>query len=522
MKDFRTFMMLMLTLMAQTLFVACGGDDDDSTGIVNEQITIGDDGKASNGGVFSSIDDKNFYLDYIKYTVTEGHLAVSGYDKSGFKGDAKIVSSITYKGNFYEVLEIGDKAFYDCKALVSISIPSCVTSIGKSAFHSCYGITNVTIPNNVTKIGDCAFAYCYGLVSISIPTSVTEIGENAFIECNALTSMDIKDLSAWCKINFHNYHSNPLALIHHLYVNGKEVEDLIIPDGVTGISSYAFTQCNYLNSITINKNVTFIGDHAFSGCSGLTTITVEDGNPNYDSRDNCNAIIEKSTNTLLVGCSNTVIPFNVTRIGYYAFEGSKHLGNSFTIPANVTSIGYNAFLGCDGLTSLRIEDSEQELELVNIGLPYSLTTLYIGRNFTFQNGHYDYMPFSHHDQLESLTFGSGCTEIPSNAFAYCSRLTTLNFPNSITSIGDQAFEGCSNLTTITFPSRLAYINRWAFMGCDKITAIHCIGTTPSQVNSGTTFDYIIYDKATLYVPQGSVGAYKASEPWRYFINIIEE
>ena len=143
MKDFRTFMMLMLTLMAQTLFVACGGDDDDSTGIVNEQITIGDDGKASNGGVFSSIDDKNFYLDYIKYTVTEGHLAVSGYDKSGFKGDAKIVSSITYKGNFYEVLEIGDKAFYDCKALVSISIPSCVTSIGKSAFHSCYGIRPV-------------------------------------------------------------------------------------------------------------------------------------------------------------------------------------------------------------------------------------------------------------------------------------------------------------------------------------------------------------------------------------------
>lgn len=121
MKELKTIVLLMLILMAQTFFVACGGDDDSSVS-GNEQVTIGDDGKASNGSVFSSIDDMNFYLDYIKYTVKEGHLVVSGYDKSGFKGVAKIVSSITYKGNFYEVLEIGDMAFNNCEMFWSLSL----------------------------------------------------------------------------------------------------------------------------------------------------------------------------------------------------------------------------------------------------------------------------------------------------------------------------------------------------------------------------------------------------------------
>ena len=447
-------MMLILILSAQLFFAACGGDDD-ATDSGNQQVTIGDDGKASNGSVFSSIDDKNFYLDYIKYTVKEGHLAVSGYDKSGFKGVANIVSSISYKGNFYEVLEISDNAFNNCDGLISVSIPTCVTKIGSYAFGGCYN----------------------------------------------LTSMDIKDLSAWCKISFYNYASNPLLFVHHLYLNGKEVKDLNIPTDVTKINSYTFTGCNSLNSITIHKNITSIGRSAFAYCGGLTNITVEEGNSNYDSRDNCNAIIQKSTNTLLVGCSKTVIPNNVTSIGSDAFKGCERL-ESLTIPTNVISIGYEAFSGCNGLTNLRIEDGTQKLEAYNTGLSSCpLKTLYIGRDVTFQSGDPSYSPFSYKKQLTSLTFGSGYTKIP-----------------------PYTFWGCSSLTSLTFPSQITSIGYNAFYDCNEITAIHCLGGTPPQVvdDWSLPFSDIVYKTATLYVPRGSIEAYKTMYAWGHFNNIVEE
>ncbi len=453
MKELKTFMMLILFLSAQPLFVACGGDDD-ATDSGNQQVTIGDDGKASNGGVFSSIDDKNFYLDYIKYTVKEGHLAVSGYDKSGFKGVANIVSSITYKGNLYEVLEISDKAFNNCDGLISVSIPTCVTKIGSYAFGGCYN----------------------------------------------LTSMDIKDLSAWCKISFYNYASNPLLFVHHLYLNGKEVKDLNIPTDVTKINSYTFTGCNSLNSITIHKNVTSIGHSAFAYCDGLTNITVEEGNLNYDSRDNCNAIIQKSTNALFVGCSKTVIPKNVTSIESDAFKGCERL-ESLTIPTNVISIGYEAFSDCNGITSLRIEDGTQKLEADNTGLSSCpLTTLYIGRDVTFRSGDHSYSPFSYKKQLTSLTFGSGYTKIP-----------------------PYTFWGCSSLKSLTFPSQITSIGYDAFYDCNEITVIHCLGTTPPQVvDWSLPFTDTVYKTATLYVPRGSIETYKTIYAWGHFSNIVEE
>ena len=149
MRKMKLLSILMLTILTQVLLYSCNKDDDSSESPTNDvTVIVKDDGTTSDGSIFSAVDDKNFYLDYIKYTVEEGHLIVSGYDKTGFKGEAKIVSSITYKGNTYEVLGISSSAFSGCSGLTSVTIPNSVTSIGDNAFSGCSSLTSVTIPNH--------------------------------------------------------------------------------------------------------------------------------------------------------------------------------------------------------------------------------------------------------------------------------------------------------------------------------------------------------------------------------------
>lgn len=217
------------------------------------------------------------------------------------------------------VTSIEDKAFYLCINLTSITIPNSVKSFGFSTFYGCDHLTSVTLPNSVTSIGDAVFESCYNLTSINIPGSVTSIGRQAFDSCLSLASIEI-------------------------------------PDSVKSIEIAAFWNCSSLTSITIPGSVTKIGNQAFRACSSLESIIVDADNPVYDSRENCNAIIETKTNTLLFGCSSTVIPNSVTSIEQGAFESSKNL-TSIIIPESVKSIGGGAFYKCRNLVSVCISDS---------------------------------------------------------------------------------------------------------------------------------------------------------------------
>ncbi|WP_155950179.1 leucine-rich repeat protein, partial [Prevotella sp. P6B4] len=162
------------------------------------------------------------------------------------------------------------------------------------------------------------------------------------------------DIGAWCNVVFSGSYSNPLEFARHLYSDeNTEITDLVIPNGVTTIGNYAFAGSEGFTSVTIPSSVTSIGENAFQGCSGLTSIVVESENSKYDSRDNCNAIIETVTNKLIAGCNNTTIPSSVTSICDYAFYRCDGLV-SITIPDNLTSIGDYAFSGCSGLTSVTV------------------------------------------------------------------------------------------------------------------------------------------------------------------------
>ena len=246
----------------------------------------------------------------------------------------------------------------------SVIIKFGVTSISKMCFLDFYSMASITIPNSVTSIGEMAFYFCTSLTSISIPNNVNSIGSDAFEGCSKLASIIVEDGNLYydsrnnCNAIIEKSSNtliagskntkipNSVTSIGRSAFYGRSLTSVTIPNSVTSIGNYAFYDCS-LTSVTIPSSVTSIGNSAFSSCSGLTSIKVESGNQTYDSRNNCNAIIEKSSNNLIAGCKNTIIPNSVTSIGISAFDGCSM--TSVTIPNSVTFIGDRAFAFCSGL-----------------------------------------------------------------------------------------------------------------------------------------------------------------------------
>ncbi len=313
---------------------------------------------------------------------------ISGSSK--YSGNVVIPESVTYNGNTYSVTSIGERAFYGCSDLTSITIPNSVTSIGGYAFRDCSGLTSITIPNSVTSIGNSAFYGCRGLTSITIPNSVTSIGNSAFDGCSSLTSVTIPN--------------SVTSIESSAFYNCSGLTSVSIPNSVTSIGKFAFDGCRGLTSVTIPNSVTSIGDWAFSGCSGLTNVTI----PNSVTSIGREAFYGCS------GLTSVTIPNSMTDIGWGAFSGCSGL-TSVTIPNSVTSIGDYAFAGCSGLTSVTI--------------PNSVTS--IGE-----------AAFHDCKKLSSVVLPNELKLIKAYAFNDCTSLSSITIPEKVEVIYQSAFSGC--------------------------------------------------------------------------------
>ena len=380
-------------------------------------------------------------IQYLDYEIKNGEVTITDCDES-ITGELIIPSEI----EGYPVVSIYE-AFFNCTSLTSVMIPNSVTRIREYAFARCTSLTSITIPDSVTIIGEYAFGDCTGLTSITIPNGVKCISVMAFLDCTGLTS-------------------------------------ITIPDSVTIIGYRAFTGCTGLTSITIPDSVTSIGNWVFSGCTGLTSIAVDENNTVYDSRNNCNAIIETATNTLIFGCKNTDIPNGVTSIGNDAFGGCSGLTN-VTIPDSVTIIGEYAFASCTSLTSITIPDSVTSIGRWVFSGCTGLTSIAVDENNTVYDSRNNCNAIIE-TATNTLIFGckntdipNGVTSIGNDAFGGCSGLTNVTIPDSVTSIGDRAFSGCTGLTSITIPDSVTSIVFGAFWGCSVLTSI----TIPDSITS---------------------------------------
>lgn len=241
----------------------------------------------------------------------------------------------------------------------------------------------------------------------------------------------------------------------------ENLTSVTIPNTVTEIADNAFSYCSNLKSLHIPASVAKIGDMAFA-YSGLTSVTVDKDNKFYDCRNDCNAVIETATNTLVIGSDKTVIPDGVTKIAKAAFSSCTGL-QTIVIPNSVTRIGKEAFSGCS--------------------------------------------------ILASITLPEGLDEIEANTFANCGALTSIVLPSSLTSIGEYAFRYCG-LKSITIPASVWNIEARAFDGCKDLTLVENNATVPQTIYSGT---FSVFDK--LVVPEESAEAYRKSPIWNTFSNI---
>jgi hypothetical protein len=435
--------------------------------------------------------------------------------------EVTIPQEVSYLGKTYTVTEIGERAFWsgDSYALTSIELPSTIRSIGNYAFSGCQNLQSLTIPDSVLSIGHYAFRGCTSLTKANIPSGITTIEEGTFYSCQSLQS-------------------------------------ITIPSSVTTLGDVAFAYCHELNTVVIPISITTIGTGCFAGCSGLKEIQVESANSNYQSVDGI--LFNKDQTTLLCYPSGKedkqyAVPNTVTTIDANAFSGNDIL-QTIQIPTATSRIGGmgKIFCNCYQLEAIHVAaDNEHYQSEDGVLFDKGLKTLYVypqGKTWTEYTipssvTSIEEYTFYRNIYLESIKIPASVTTIGRFAFAHC-QLNNVELPKALITIGSYAFSGCRLLSRIEIPASVTTIGEWAFYGCnnvqsieisksvttigdrafdycDSLTSVVCYATDPIAADvQNSPFYTQAYNRATLYVPEEAITAYRTtSYCWSNFQNI---
>ena len=406
----------------------------------------------------------------IYYTTSDKNVVVPA-EGAGF--GANIVSNdyvdlkgiLTFDGS---VTEIGAHAFEESETLIGMTIPTTVTRIGDYAFAGCTSLGAPNTPSGSDITEPTKGPNRSGETTFVIPAGVTSIGAHAFENCTSLTS-------------------------------------IIIPDSVTSIGDGAFEGCTNLTDINIPDTVTEMGENVFNGCTSITSVTIPYGVTSIDDY-------------AFAGCSNLVsidIPETVTSIGMHAFDDCENLV-SINIPNGVERIEPFTFAACMALTKIKIPDGVKSIgssafescfSLWNVSLPSSIEEI----------GNY---AFAQCSSFTFFTIPSKVTQINDGLFYDCPQLSRIEIHGNVEGIGYAAFHGCTSLTSISIPSSVTRIEDEVFNGCTGLNAIIMEAINHPVTENGMEYTFVNTNDCPIFVPEGSVNAYKEANDWSQYASRI--
>ena len=503
-------------------------------------------------------------VDGIRYVVykTEGGYSASVVSKSesgsDYSGAVTIHSTIKYNNHEVIVTDISYQAFFCCTGLTSVTISNGLEYIGEEAFYGCSSLTSINIPTSVTAIGDGAFWNCSNLASVEISSGVTYIGSAAFSNCgceSVIISSDnpVYDSRDNCNAIIETATNTLLygfkntiipnsvdSIRPYAFYDCSGLTSIEIPGSVTNIGEAAFSQCEELESVIIHNGVSKIGEHAFSECPNLYTIelpnSITEIEPFTFSHSGLYSITLPNNLTSIGACAfyhcsnleEIELPYSVDYIYGGAFDNCEFL-KKITIP-NSEIIIYSAFENCWELRSIYISDIEAWCKKsFGSNFIYSSYDLYLNDELVTEivvpnsvdsigNG-----AFRTCRSLNSVILPNSVKHIGRDAFYSCSNLTSINIPNSVTSIETSVFASCFNLTSIDIPNSVTKIGQGAFYDCSGLTSVIVHWKQPIllDMSYGGPFNKVNYSDVTLYVPVGTVDAYRQADGWNQFVNIVE-
>ena len=497
--------------------------------VIHEHVTIGD--LAYN----LTEDTKEAYvvMDHGQYFDEQGNPLHNNYVE--LPEELTIPESVEYNGLTYTVVGIGVMAFHDCERLTTVNIPKTMHSIDITCFLNCTAISAIYV--------DAASIYY-------------------FAENGVLYSGDKKNLvyypQAKSDISVYTI-PNGVERILDMAVKNTSLDSIYMPNSVTTIGVYSFSDNNQLRAIRLSENLQTIGQAAFSGCDHLLSITIP-ASVTEISRFHtfalCKSLKKVTINSPVIGgqtyttadnlterfgrqVEEYVLAEGITQVGEYAFYHADSL-KTITIPSSVESIATNAFEGCEKIKHVNLNSNA----VINVKFnPNSYILAHI-----FGWG------------VEEYVLGDAITSIGKYAFYNCANITSIRLPEHLTSIGESAFEGCtgltgefvfpegievlnyyvirycSGITSVRLPNTLKEIWGYAFHGCTfteltlpasltgidwcglanaPFTTLTCLAVTPPELGMDAFLE-LDRPNIPLYVPAESVEKYKNTAEWNKF------